>query len=424
MSASCASRRPSRSSTRSRFASSAPAQLDVVLAQQPERARRVVERRVVHVDARQMLSRGGVERGGILGIARLLVMRRGQAEQALAQPCSLVRQPVGRARMRLALGALEHGVVGHLMQDLVMESVFAAALGERPGCLPRMDELARHERPQMHPRRRVHMSQRRIPERHADHARHLQGASLRRGQAVEPGLQHADQRRRHGDRVQPLRVQRPALGRDADRARVDQHLDQFFHVEGIAFGPRSEQLAQIGRQLGKPLQQLFGQGAALCWAQRLQVDSPLHHVGGHAQALRPALEERRPSGAQQQQRYVAISLRYVGDEIERAVVGPVQVVELDDDRPSGVGMEAAQRQCRGMKGAPTELAGIVADAPHMRTVAVVEAEQVAEQVDVRLGLALAVGAGEQRHQAILELPLGVRHAIVVEDVQPPREQVM
>jgi hypothetical protein len=122
----------------------------------------------------------------------------------------------------------------------------------------------------------------------------LQGPPLGRRQTVEPGLQHADQGRRHLGRQQFLAVEPPDLAPGLDGALVDQHLDQFFHVERVALGPARHQLAQGRRNLRQLLQQLVGELAAEVLAERRQVD-PL--VLCRADPFRPALEQGRPGQA-------------------------------------------------------------------------------------------------------------------------------
>ena len=62
--------------------------------------------------------------------------------------------------------------------------------------------------------------------------------------------------------------------------------------------------------------------------ERLQLDPAVHALGAPA---RPPLEQRRPAAGHDQQRHVAVDLGEVGEEVEALIVGPVQVLELDDD---------------------------------------------------------------------------------------------
>jgi hypothetical protein len=114
------------------------------------------------------------------------------------------------------------------------------------------------------------------------------------------------------------------------------------------------------------------------------------------------------------------------DEIERAVVGPVQVVDQHQDRLAVPSCQASQSLCRCAEGAVVDLLRIVADAPDMRAVVVPEADQVTEQVDLRFGVAVRIGTGiglrlsrEQRQQRILQFAPRDVEAVVVEDLRVP-----
>ncbi|MFL6662524.1 MAG: hypothetical protein ACJ8G7_10100, partial [Rhizobacter sp.] len=102
----------------------------------------------------------------------------------------------------------------------------------------------------------------------------LQRQPLRSRQAVEPGLQDAGQRGRDPGEEQPLGIHLPGIAQ-LDRALVDQHLDQLFHVEGVAFCAADDELAQRNGHLRQLLQQLAGQQPAHVLAERRQVDPPV-----------------------------------------------------------------------------------------------------------------------------------------------------
>jgi hypothetical protein len=82
-----------------------------------------------------------------------------------------------------------------------------------------------------------------VPEDRADDAGLLQRELFQSRQAIQPCLQHARQRDRHMGDEQPLGVDTPGLAR-LDGPLVDQHLDQLFHVEGVALRRRGDKLAQ------------------------------------------------------------------------------------------------------------------------------------------------------------------------------------
>ena len=135
---------------------------------------------------------------------------------------------------------------------------------------------------------------------------------------------------------------------------------------------------------------------------------------------RSALEQRRPCERQQQHRDVAIDVRQVVDEIERAVVGPVHVVELDDDRSSTFSADATKHLRGGVEAAAADLACIVADAADMAAVAVVQADQLAQQVRI----SLRVVVGKQRYDPLFELSLSDIRAVAIANVPARRNQVV
>ena len=175
------------------------------------------------------------------------------------------RQPGGGAGVRLAPVGLEHRVVGHLMQEVVLERRFAGA-GERAlhSCLHHrlLLERAQHRR-----RVRIEGVQRVVPEHRADDAGELHRAPLGGAERVEPRLQHPGQGAGNAGDAQPLVEHAPALALDQDHAVVDQHLDQLFGIEGVAFGLLLDQRAQGRRGLGQALQHGAGERLALLGAE-------------------------------------------------------------------------------------------------------------------------------------------------------------
>ena len=118
-----------------------------------------------------------------------------------------------------------------------------------------------------------------------------------------------------------------------------------------------------------------------------------------------------------------VHVEQVLQELERTVVGPVQVLEQQHHRCAFRAGNAAQQLRRCVKGAVADLARIVADAGDMRAVAEVEADQVAEQVGMGLGEFGAVVGHEQGRDAGLDLALRIVHAVAVGDAQLPGERV-
>ena len=114
-------------------------------------------------------------------------------------------------------------------------------------------------------------------------------------------------------------------------------------------------------------------------------------------------------------------------KVERAVVGPVQVFELQHDRAAAVrcvaGRKAAEHLRRGVEGAVADLPGVVLDATDVAAVAEVQTDQVAQQVGVRLGHVGALDSPEQRNEPVVNLPFGGVDAVAVADLQPSGDDV-
>ena len=221
--------------------------------------------------------------------------------------------------------------------------------------------------------------------------------------------------------MQLLRAQRPALAAGGvDRPLVDQHLDQLFHVEGVALGAADDQLAQRGGDRRELLQQFAGECLSDARIERAQVDALVLDAAAPVAA---ALEQGRPGQAEHEHRHVAIDLGEMDEEVERAVVGPVQVVELEHDRCAGLRRDAAKHLRRGVERAVADLAGVAADAAQVAAVAEVEPDQVAEQVGVRLRHLGAFVGFEQRRDAGFDLAFRDGDAVAVADLQAPREDV-
>ena len=367
----------------------------------------------------RLFGRAGEEFAGVGRVAGLLVVFGGGTEEVAGARPGQCGQPGRGLGMQLAPAALEQRVVGDVVKDLVAKRIFAHTVQAR--VLVRQRQFAPHESRQRQWRMLVQRFQRLVPEHQADHAGLLQREPFRSGQAVQPGLQHTGERGRNRGREQPLGVQRPALGPGLERALVDQHLDQLLHVERVALGAADDELAERRRDVGQLLQQLGGEQLAVVGVQRREVDPLLDF--GQAAPIGSTLEQRRPGQAQQQHRHVAVDLGQVAQEIERAVVGPVQVVELQHDPRALVYADAPQHLCRGVEAAGADLARVVEDALDMPAVAEIQADQLAQQVSVRLRQVGPVVGDEKGCHAVLELVLRLAHAVAVDDVQPPCQHV-
>ena len=243
----------------------------------------------------------------------------------------LGHQPARDGRMGHPSITLGHGVIGHLLQDLVLEGVLAQVA--RVCIRPWQHQFTPQQRGQCLRRQGVQGDQCVVPKNLADDAGALQRVAFSRRQAVQPGLQHADQGGRHRRRHQPGGVQGPVVGAGVDRPQVDQHLDQLLHVEGVAFGPTGDQFAQGLGGAVQPLQQLVGQCQPVGGAERCHVDPALCTV--RELPGQRAREQGWPGEAEHQQGHVVIDIGQVVQKAQGLVVGPVQV--LCAKRPSGFG---------------------------------------------------------------------------------------
>ena len=208
----------------------------------------------------------------------------------------------------------------------------------------------------------------------------------------------------------------PALGADDDDAVVDQHTHQFLEEVRVAFGAAGEQVAQRGRHGLEPAQQRVGQFAAASLAERREVDALV--VALAAAPQRATLEQRRARQAQRHHRQVAAGLREVVDEVERAFVGPVQVVEQEHERRAALLLQATKVLGQRVEGAVADLLGLVCDAGDVRVGVVVEPDQLADQRRLLRG-----PRAQHRAEAARELGLRDGLRIAVEDLEAPGQQV-
>ncbi len=130
-----------------------------------------------------------------------------------------------------------------------------------------------------------------------------------------------------------------------------------------------------------------------------------------------ALEERRPRRAEHEQRLVAQRGGQRLDGVERAVVGPVEVFEEQEQRPAGRGGAEVGRHLRQRQAA--QLARIALQGAHVGAGAKVVAEQVANQMGRHLGCVVAQQGAEAFHQFFAH----GRRLVVVEDAAAKDEHV-
>jgi hypothetical protein len=254
--------------------------------------------------------------------------------------------------MAFAALGLQHGFVGHLVQQVVAEGFFSGVF-EGTALAPLHQGLALQSG-QGRWRQRVQRRQRVVPEHTAHDAGLLQRMPLGHGQCVQPRLQHASERGRYTRRGQAFGVHRPDRAFDGDDTIVDQHLQQLFHVVRVARRLFDEQFGQRGRCLRKAVQQGCGQGPAFDRAQCFQ-QQPF--VAGNAFGPgRPALQQRGPCQAEHQ--HGPWRVHQLLQCIQRGLVGPMQVVGDQQHRLAPLGRQRLQPLAEGAQGAVAQLPGI------------------------------------------------------------------
>ena len=258
-------------------------------------------------------------------------------------------------------------------------------------------------------------------------------------------MQQAGQRGGHLDGRQAVGVDVPALRRGRRRRRIgragqslarrgrlalddpllDEHLDKLLDVERVALGPFGDEFAQgVGHGVGA-LQDLVHQGAAGHATERVYRDDA--EAGQVVAPLRPALEQGRPGQAEDEQvggRFVFVDgAQEAADEVERAVVGPVDVLQQHGDAPLG-GQAADEAQEMGLgQGGEVEAAG---QPGHGRTGREVEAQPVADDIGLigqLLWVGCGFGGGAVADEAGAELVEGHGGAVAVENVEAEGEDI-
>ena len=161
----------------------------------------------------------------------------------------------------------------------------------------------------------------------ADHGRPLDDRALPRREPVEPSRQQRlDRRRDHGS--PELDVRLPAIVPLREQPVVDQHPQHLLDEERIALGRGDDLRTEIpGDVLAE---QVGDEQLALLRAERLEHDRA--RVGQRSRPRRHRLGELGPSRTQDQDRRAAAESGEVLDQVQERRLGPVDVVEHDDDR--------------------------------------------------------------------------------------------
>ena len=391
-----------------------PARGVVAFWSQRQRPRDVRQHGLVGVACGSVLGGAAEKIAGACSIPGMLEMLGCQPQDfARAVPAKLV-QPGSDPRVVVAPLAFEHAVVCHLVQYLMPEHVFAQPVeGVR---VARMGKFAFDQRAEHLDRTRVERGQGLVPEHEAHHGGLLQRQLLGCRQAVQACLQDARQGGRNMRSQQFFGHHFPAVGVGDDGPVVEQHLHQLFHVEGVALGGRRDHVAQCGGHGVEPLQQLQRQLPAGTFVERLQVDSGEGRLDAGPTAA--ALEQGRSREAQQERRHVAVDLEQVVDEVERAFVSPMNVVQHDHRGMRSLLGHAAHRLRGGVKGAIAKLLGVVKKSAHMWAERKVEPDQVAQHMCLRLAVIT-----QQRGDPVDQLAARGVGVVAVGNLQSPRQHV-
>ncbi len=309
--------------------------------QQFEGAAEGAQRLGVGKAARRLASGLHVPGCCLLRLLRRVIVAGDQGGKLIAAPAAQrhLFQPLGGQPVIAAPRALEHAAIGHVAHERVFEQVFLRALKAGDG--PRKDQLAlvecierrRHVGWRRGRRLRAQIVHRLVPEDAAHDGGLLQGGAGVVLQAVQACLQNAVEGLRQPHLLQTALINRPRLHAGVNHPVLDQHLDDLFHKEGVAVGGGGDLLDQLRRDVCRWLQQ--GQQQAACVGSRKLAEFDPLHVPGVFPPGRPALGQFRPRRADQQQPSPPAPAVEAFQEVERAVVRPVQVFDQRHHRAVG-----------------------------------------------------------------------------------------
>ena len=222
-------------------------------------------------------------------------------------------EPADEALVEVGARPLRDPGVGGVPDQGVPEAEAVLAGDARDG---RLDELAADEAEQRRPEGlvpAVEGGHGAGPELLADDGRPLEHLPLAGIEAVEPsGEERLDRRR-----------QRDELGRGA--RLLGEHRDELLRVERIPLRHLGHAAAEFRRE----------HAAAVERVEELRRLPGRERLEPHVRALplRPLLEQLRPGDAEEQDRCVAAPAAHVLDEVEQHRLGPVDVLQDDEQRP-------------------------------------------------------------------------------------------
>ena len=225
----------------------------------------------------------------------------------------------------------------------------------------------------------VQRRQRGLPEDRSEHGSLLQRQPLVSRQRPQARLQHAAQRGRQGLQGKPVCLQHPVQAFTRHRvqhALVQQHLQQLFHEKWVAVSALHQQRLQRRRRQLKRCQQRLRQQRAVGRRQRQQ-----RHTGvGGVQATRPPLLQRGPRGQQHEGGHAHVACRQAAHVVQAGVVGPVCVVQAQQQWQAAADSHGAQQHGGGVQRALADLCALLRNAAHVRAVAEIEAQQMAQHL--------------------------------------------
>ncbi len=155
----------------------------------------------------------------------------------------------------------------------------------------------------------------------------LDHGSLVPRQPVETGGEERLDRRRHGRPLDPAR-RAPAPVLEADEPLVDEHREQLLDEERVSLG-RLDDSCSHALVEARASEEMLRDGARVLCRERLELDaacSVRRRPFGHP------LDELPPGRADDEKGRVAVR-HDVLDELEQGRLGPVDVVEDEDERP-------------------------------------------------------------------------------------------
>src|SRR5262249_27749390 len=233
--------------------------------------------------------------------------------------------PVDEALVERRSRALENALVGGIANEDVVEAVLVRPLG-----LERSHQLLLGHRAEMLRHRGLDgfgrkLLDRRLLEDLPDHRGRLDHRPLLGREQVQTRRQQSLNRSRDRE-LREIARRNPGIALAPEQAIVDQHREELFDKEWVAFrrgddpGP-----CIVGNR--RVAEEVLHDEPTLLFGERLQLDER-----AALSPVRTVLEQVRSSRAEQQERHARGVPRDVFDQVEEPGFGPVDVLEEDDQR--------------------------------------------------------------------------------------------